>query len=184
MMEKQVCGPEYSEGLVRRCKRLSLATQSLSVAMGVLGLFFFFLVATNIAGLLHTDRSFIPEFLVCIWLVWAALYLTNIWLIRCGDQALRFKYSSRWINRPENYVRLAFHLLINWSAVLLTLIGANFLDKEEAAESWIYTMIGVTFLLFIFFNFQHRRMNRRRNLLMTGCIASSIIGFALLLLGL
>ena len=120
--------------------------------------------------------------LAFIALLGLATYRMNSRLLTCGSQALRYSLSPRSINRPGFAVRMAYHLLINWSVIALVLVTAFALRPGDASRYLGYLTVAATVVAWITFNLMHRQKNQARNLLFTSVIAGTLIVGSLALL--
>jgi hypothetical protein len=149
------------------------------------------LVFSEVALLLHSvfiakeDNSLVNSVWATIslaWFLWIATQVENSRLVKCGTQAYRFRLASRAINRPEFAVRMAFHVLINWSAIVVALLVAYVLRSSALAEIVAWACIVATVAVWGLFNVLHRKVNRLRNLAFTTVIATVLILIAINLL--
>jgi hypothetical protein len=120
--------------------------------------------------------------LALIVLLSLATYWMNFRLLSCGPQAVRYGLSPRSINRPEFAVRMAYHLLINWSVIALMLVTALALRPAVESRYLGYLTIAATAVAWLTFNLMHRQKNNARNLLLTSAIAGALIAGAIALL--
>ena len=77
---------------------------------------------------------------------------------------------------------MAFHLLINWSAIALLLVTAFALRPGDASRYLGNLTIAATVAAWVGFNLMHRRNNRTKNLLLTSFIAGMLVVGSLVLL--
>jgi hypothetical protein len=155
-----------------RCDRLSLRVQNLSLCLVLGEILFVFWVAVRPASAAQTSLL-LP--LVLIVIVWLMLQRMNHQLVSCGMQQFRYTLSPRHINRPEFAVRMAYHLIINWSAIPLILLAASASRPSSESRYLAYLAMAATILVWLAFNLLHRRMNRARNLLSTTLIAAALL---------
>lgn len=149
------------------------------------------LVLSEWVLLLHTvavakgDASLVNSVWATIsltWFLWIVTQIENSRLVRCGPHAQRYRLASRAINRPEIAVRLTFHVLINWSAIFVTLVSGYFVRSSALAEIVAWTCTVATVAVWVLFNMLHRKVNRFRNLAFTTAIAVALLLMALNLL--
>ena len=167
--------------LKARCSYLSLRVEALC------GL----LVFSEVALLLHTilvvkgDEFSIHGVwatLFLTWLLWIATQIENYRLVKCGPHAHRYRLAHQAINRPEFAVRMAFHLVINWSAIFVTLVAGHIIRGSAVAETVASACIVATLGVWVVFNVLHRKVNRLRNLAFTTAISFVLILMAVNLL--
>ena len=120
--------------------------------------------------------------LAASWLLWLAVQVANYRLVKCGRQAVRYSLAPSFVNRPGYLTRAGFHLIINWSVIVVTLVVAQRLNGI-AISSYLAGVAGcATSIVWLTFNYLHRRMNRGRNLLLSSAIAVSLVAASVLLL--
>ena len=117
-----------------------------------------------------------------LWSVWLVTLLRNYRLVRCGPQSERFRHSGRMINHPGFLARGFFHLVINWSALATTLLTVALTRAGRIHDGVIYLCMAATVAAWTHFNFLHRRMNRKRNLVFSSSCALVLLLIAGLLL--
>ena len=106
---------------------------------------------------------------------WLGTQALNYQLVRCGPQAHRFALAQRVVNRPEFFVRMAFHLVINWSAIAAALV-AGFIVSGKPISGFIgYVSIAASVAVWLQFNLLHRQVNRVKNLVFSSTIAATLI---------
>ena len=98
--------------------------------------------------------------------------------MRFADQARRHALSPRPVNRPDFVFRLGFHVLINWSAIVTTLIASWRLRGSDLSSHLVIFCVLATAVAWGSFNLMHRRRNRLRNLGLSTAIALALIGAA------
>jgi hypothetical protein len=160
-------------------RRRSIAVQGLAVCLLCSEAVFVGLLGTS---LLAPDGTQSLVLLGLVWLFAAALYVANITLVRTGPQAQRIVHAPMLVNRPAFVVRLTFHLIINWSAIAVTLLWAGTVADPRLAAGTARICIVAIGLLWISFNVMHRRFNRARNLILSSVPAASLLLAALLMI--
>jgi hypothetical protein len=154
-----------------RCDVLSRRVEALCGALLLAEL----LYAVWLAGRPVAAQAGLLALLALIVLLWLTTHWTNFRLLSCGPQAHRYSLSPRSINRPEFAVRLAYHLLINWSVIALMLASAFALHPSAESRYLGYLTVAATAVAWITFNLMHRQKNSARNLLLTSVIAGALL---------
>jgi len=121
------------------------------------------------------DLSFLVIVLAVIWLNWFALQFSNFQLVRCGPQNVRMQNAPALINRPDFLIRLANHIIVNWSAIFSTLIAAWTIDGRTLPTVLVWASVWATLLVWLGFNLLHRQFNRVRNIVMTTALAATAL---------
>ena len=78
--------------------------------------------------------------------------------------------------------RLAFHVLINWSALLVTVAVAAQLQPGPARTAIARACVVAAAAVWLYFNLLHRQHDRARNLLLTTTFAAAVAIAATLIL--
>jgi len=117
-----------------------------------------------------------------LWLLWLATLVQNDRLVRCGSQATRLRFADRLVNRSGTALRLAFHVLINWSALLVTVAVAAQLQPGPARTAIARACVVAAAAVWLYFNLLHRQHDRARNLLLTTTFAAAVAIAATLIL--
>ena len=138
-------------------------------------------VLTSILLKIDIEGQKLPVLSAC-WLIAIVLHYANFRLTRTGFQPDRYEYTRSLLNHSDSRLRLLFHLLINWMVILLT-VGVAWSMKDGANSqvlAWI--VIVSSLLVWISFNLQHKKVNRRKNILVTSVISITLIILAFPLL--
>lgn len=117
-----------------------------------------------------------------LWIPWLLLQWNHYRLISFGRVATRYPRAPNFVNRPDLVARLLMHLSVNWM-VLATSVGLAWLltgTKEGRVLSGLIIVASV--LTWFWFNWQHRRVNRPRNLALSTTMAVAVIAAATLVL--
>lgn len=77
---------------------------------------------------------------------------------------------------------MAFHFLINWSAIFVTLVAGHIVAGSEISQIVAWACIVATVGAWALFNILHRKVNRLRNLAFTTTISCALILMAVNLL--
>jgi len=115
------------------------------------------------------------KLLGAVWLAWLATLVSNYRLVGCGPVGVRFRDAPRFVNRPDFSVRLALHVLVNWSPIAVTVGVAWLLRETSTARALAWLAIGAAAAMWLEFNVLHRRMNRARNLAMSSLMAAILV---------
>ena len=67
---------------------------------------------------------------------------------------------------------MAFHLVVNWSAIATTLVVTFVAGPTGMDRAIGYLCLAATLAVWITFNILHRRVNRLQNLLFTTSVAA------------
>lgn len=167
----------------KRCAIWSNRVQWLLIVLIVCHVALFAILLAKTAVAPRQWKLIVISLLVVSWLVWLVLAFSNWNLVRCGLREVRWKYSSRFINHPNPYVRLSLHLLTNWSAIALTLVTAWFLRDSFLGQKLAWLSVTAAVFVWVSFNLLHRQFNRAKNLAFSTAIAVCLIGIATWLSG-
>ena len=159
------------QDIKQRCIKWTIRTQVLLVVL--------LLALVLVVTLLVVDPSdqnridgllgFAP--LTALWLTWLFLQISNYQMVKCGPLEARFSYCPKLINRPDLYIRLSCHVLINWSAVLATFLVAWRLQGHAFSNLLAWLTLVTTILVWLVFNLLHRQFNRIRNITLSSALA-------------
>jgi hypothetical protein len=119
--------------------------------------------------------------LIIIWMAWVCLQFSNYRLMACGEQSVRYAHAPRLINRPDLFIRILNHLLVNWSAVAATLTAIWIVDDFPGARAFAWFSAIMTILTLVLFNMLHRRINRMQNILLSSTIAIVLLAASVLI---
>ena len=112
------------------------------------------------------------------WIPWLLLHWNHYQLVRCGRVAARYQQAPYFVNRPDILARLAMHVAVNWM-VLATNVGAAWvLSGTREARLLSGLTIVASILTWSWFNWQHHRVNRAKNLVLSTVMALTIIAAA------
>ena len=112
---------------------------------------------------------------------WLGTLILNYRLLSCGSQNRRFTLAPRTVNRPEFLYRMAFHLIINWSAIAAALIAGFVVGRQPFGVVIGNASIALIAAVWLSFNILHRRSNQLKNFVLTSTIAAALILAALAL---
>jgi len=159
-----------------KCRALSRSVERLCVASLAMQL-------ATLAMLVPETMPAAPRLapLALAWLAWGVLQVQNFRLVGCGNQARRLSLSPSFVNRPEFAIRMCFHLTINWSVLATSIAVAWRTHDTEWSRALALLAATAAVVVWISFNLLHRRMNRRRNLILSTSIAATLITAAVLL---
>ncbi len=155
-----------------RCRRWTRWTSSLLMLQLALAL----LVLVQLPG---DQDAFLAVALVACWVIALLLHYANFRLTRTGFRAERYRYTLSLLNHRDIRVRLILHLLIHWLALLLTVGVAWSLEDSGQARTLAVIVVASSVLVWISFNLQHRKTNRRNNLVVSAAVATMLILLAL-----
>ena len=100
------------------------------------------------------------------WLIWLVLQWQLARLVATGQVARRQQHAPGLINTTDPRLRLVLHVVHNWSAVLVTTVAGWSLSVSDGQLLAVAASLG-TGVVWCWFNWQHRRFNRLRNLGLT-----------------
>lgn len=100
------------------------------------------------------------------WLVWGVLQWQLARLVATGQVGHRRQHAPGLINSTNTLVRLFLHLLHNWSAVLACTVAGWSLSVADGGALATAALVGSA-VVWCWFNWQHRRFNRLRNIGLT-----------------
>jgi hypothetical protein len=162
----------------QRCESLSRLMQAYCLTFAIGGLIFTsWLIVKSVS-----DGPGIPAVLAALALLWVlgiAMQVTNWRLVSCGTQPERFRLSPRFVNRPDLGVRIAYHILVNWGVVIVTVIAAFSIRPSDSSIYLAYVCLAATVATWVAFNILHRRINRAKNLIFTSVVAGSLLFFSI-----
>jgi len=165
----------------QRCKTLSAQVEGLCLLL--LCTEAAVLIAAALPGPAVTAAPILPWLMGgALWLVWLATFVHNDRLVRCGSLATRRRYADRPVNRPGLALRLTFHALINWSALLVTVAVAALLQPGAVQTALARGCIAAAAAVWVYFNVRHRKHDKARNLALTSAFAVAVVASAALLL--
>jgi len=110
-----------------------------------------------------------------MWLLWITVFISNNFLVGCGTVDVRYRDARVWVNRPDLSSRVILHVLINWSALTLTIVVAWTMQGSLLSEHLAWLSMSASISVWIAFNVRHRRMNRVRNLTISTVFAVALI---------
>jgi hypothetical protein len=160
--------------LQEQCDRLSLRVQRLCLFL-VVGEILYLVWAAQWTSASSGGYVSLLAPLVLLTILWLSIQRVNHQLVSCGSQEFRHRFSPRNINRPEFAVRMAYHLVINWSLIPLLQLAAFVLAPSAAGRYLAYLSVLAIAVIWTRFNVMHRRKNALRNLLSTSVIAAALV---------
>ena len=110
-----------------------------------------------------------------LWIPWLLLQWSHYRLVRFGRVAARYLQAPYFVNRPDFITRLVMHLAVNWM-VLATSLGLAWLLTGTREGRLLSALIVVASVVsWSWFNWQHRRANRSKNLALSTTLAMALI---------
>ena len=160
---------------IKRCESLSWRVEACCAIL----VFIEVALIGNAVAVTFLDAGFFKLavwlLLVLVGIIWLGTQALNYQLVRCGPQAHRFALARRMVNRPEFVVRMAFHLVINWSAIAAVLVAGFIVGSQPVSTIIAYTCIAASVAVWLQFNLLHRQVNRMKNLVFSSTIAATLI---------
>ena len=154
----------------RRVRSLVLLVAALCLACWLL-----------IGVLLATDeehligRRLVGWLVPALWIPWLLLQWSHYRLVRFGGVGARYLQAPSFVNRPDFITRLAMHLTVNWMVLATTLGLASVLTGTREGRSLSGLIVVASVVSWSWFNWQHRRGNRSKNLALSTTLAMALI---------